>query len=101
MGKLKTSEKRKSSSLKLTPHDPSRTLKDPQAVLETLFVCLVQNDIEAFRDVLIAHLRTVNKTRLATEANIGRRTLYDLMDEKKPFNPTIETLGSILKSLAA
>lgn len=101
MGKKKTSAKRKGSSLRLLTHDPRKSLKDKGEVLETLLECLVRNDIEAFRDVLIAHLRTVNKVRLAAETDIGRRTLYDLMDGSKPFNPTIGTLGSLFKALAA
>jgi DNA-binding phage protein len=101
MAKAKTSGTRKKSSAKLTKHDSSLSLRDPQKVLETLWACLIENDIEAFRDVLIAHLHTVNKLQLSKQSKIGRRTLYDLMDESKPFNPTIETLGPILKSLRA
>lgn len=63
--------------------------------------CLLENDLESFQDVLVAHLRTVSKSKLAVETQLGRRTLYDLLDESEPFNPTLSTLGPILKSLAA
>ena len=101
MGKTKTSAKRKGSSVKLTEHDYSKTLKERKLVLETLLDCLVRNDLETFQDVLIAHLRTISKSKLAAETKLGRQTLYDLLDEKKPFNPTLSTLSSIFKSLAA
>ena len=61
----------------------------------------MSNDLETFQDVLIAHLRTVSKSKLAAKTKIGRQTLYDLIDEKKEFNPTLSTLGSILKAIAA
>lgn len=87
--------------MKLTKHDYTKTLKDRKLVLEALLDCLVYNDLETFQDVLVAHLRTVSKTKFAAETRIGRQTLYDLLDDKKPFNPTLTTLGSILKNLAA
>ncbi len=101
MAKTKTSAKRKSSLAKLTEHDYSKTLKNKQLVLETLLDCLVRNDVDSFRDVLVAHLRTVSKSELARQAKLGRQTLYDLLDEKKSFNPTLTTLGSIFEKLAA
>ena len=87
--------------MKLTQHDYSKTLKNRKLVLDTLLDCLVRNDLESFQDVLVAHLRTVSKSKLAAETNIGRQTLYDLLDPKKPFNPTLSTLSSIFKNLAA
>jgi DNA-binding phage protein len=101
MARTKTSARQKGSSVRLTEHDYSKTLKDRKLVLDTLLDCLVRNDVETFQDVLVAHLRTVSKSKLASETKLGRQTLYDLLDEKKPFNPSLTTLGSILKSLAA
>jgi DNA-binding phage protein len=51
--------------------------------------------------VLIAHLQTVNKSKLASKTKLGRQTIYDLMDSKKEFNPSIKTLSIILENLAA
>lgn len=101
MDRAKTSEKPKKSSrkLKLKKFDTSRGLKDPLGVLETLLQCLAENDLESFEDVLVAHLRVVNKSKLAAETEIGRQTIYDLMNPEKPFNPTIQTIGPILKVL--
>jgi DNA-binding phage protein len=44
---------------------------------------------------------TVNKTNFAKKAGIGRRTLYDLMDPKKVFNPELTTISALIRSLAA
>ncbi|MBI1861748.1 MAG: hypothetical protein HYR96_12600 [Deltaproteobacteria bacterium] len=101
MGKKRTSSKPSGSRQKLTKHDYTKTLKDRRLILETLIECLVENDTESFQDVLVAHLRTVSKSKLAVETKLGRQTLYDLLDRNKPFNPTLTTIGSILQSLAA
>ncbi len=99
MAKRKTSVERKSSSLKLMEHDYSKTLRDPKLVREALILALVENDLETFQDILVAHLRTVSKQKLSAETEIGRQTLYDLIDPEKPFNPTISTLGPLLKAM--
>ena len=101
MDKKKTSSRQRKFSKKLIPHDPKESLKDPKEVLETLLHCLSIDDIEAFQDVLIAHLKYASKTDLARRTKLGRRTIYDLMDRKKPFNPTISTIAPLLKALAA
>jgi DNA-binding phage protein len=49
----------------------------------------------------MAHLMTVNKVKLAQKAGIGRRTLYDLIDPKKEFNPELSTISALMQALAA
>jgi DNA-binding phage protein len=44
---------------------------------------------------------TVNKMALAKKAGIGRRTLYDLIDPKKEFNPELSTVSALIQALAA
>ena len=86
----------------MTIHDPfSSELADPKMIKQAVLQALIEGDLEAVRDVLIAHLQTINKSKLASKAKIGRQTLYDLMDSKKEFNPSIRTLTTILESLAA
>lgn len=107
MGKIKTSKKLKGHSKKskkpiLVTHDPfSAELADPKLIKQAVMQALVDGDLEAVRDVLIAHLQTVNKSKLASKAKIGRQTLYDLMDTNKEFNPSIKTLANILDKIAA
>ncbi len=104
MAKAVTSKKQKKSGTKsLRVHEPftSKELKNAKLVIETLLDCIRTGDIESFREVLTAHLMTVNKSAIAKRSGIGRRTLYDLMDPKREFNPELSTISAVIKSLAA
>ena len=59
------------------------------------------DDLELFRELLYAHLMTINKVELAKKAGLGRRTLYDLVDPKKAFNPELATISALIQALAA
>ena len=81
--------------------EPSRKLLlDKKLIAGVLVDALLENDIETFRDVLISHLRTLSKTELSKKTGLGRRTLYDLMDNEK-FDPRLSTLSSLLSKIAA
>ena len=102
MPKKKTSSRRKKSGTKfLKEHEPFKDdlLKDPKIVMEALIDCICFGDTEGFREVLTAHLATVNKTNLAKKSGLGRRTLYDLIDPKKDFNPELSTVSAIIQAL--
>ncbi|MBX2987047.1 MAG: hypothetical protein KF802_04035 [Bdellovibrionaceae bacterium] len=104
MAKAGTSKKQKKSGKKsLLVYEPftSKELKNSALVAETLLDCIKTNDMSAFREVLIAHLMTVNKSEVAKKAGIGRRTLYDLMDPNKKFNPELATISAVIRALAA
>ena len=104
MAKARTSKKQKKSETKsLRAHDPfkSELLKDSEIVMEALFDCIRNNDVNSFRTVLAAHLMSINKTKLAQKAGIGRRTLYDIIDFNKEFNPEFTTISALMKALAA
>src|SRR6266704_1153515 len=99
MARSATTVKHRNLSLKfLRKHDIFGShLKDAKLVKEVLVEALMNNDLETFQDVLTAHIRTVSKSKLAAKTKIGRQSLYDLIDEEEEFNPTLSTLGSILK----
>src|SRR5581483_334956 len=104
MAKVVTLKKQKRSATKfLKAHEPfaSKELRDKKLVIETLLDCIKTGDLDSFREVLIAHLMTVNKMAIAKKAGIGRRTLYDLIDPKKEFNPELATVSAVIKALAA
>lgn len=83
-------------------HDPfSKDLADPKRIKRAILQSLVDGDLESVRDSLIAHLQTVNKSKLASKTKLGRQTLYDLMDSEKEFNPSLKTLTLILDNMAA
>ncbi len=92
----------KSKAPLLTVHNPfSNELANSKLIKKAILKALVDGDLESVQDLLIAHLRTVNKAKLSAKTKLGRQTLYDLMDPKKEFNPSIKTLTNILNNLAA
>ena len=107
MGKVKTSNKLKKSLTKtkaplLEVHNPySKELLNVKVIKKAVLEALIDGDLEAVRDLLVAHLRTVNKSKLALKTKLGRQTIYDLIDDEKEFNPSVKTLTSILDNLAA
>ncbi len=96
-------KQRKSGMKSLKEHVPfaSKELKDPELVAERLLECIKSGDLDSFRDVLVAHLATVNKFAIAKKAGIARRTLYDLLDPSKKFNPELSTVSAVIRALAA
>jgi hypothetical protein len=44
---------------------------------------------------------TANRAALAKKAGLGRRTLYDILDPKKKFNPALSTVSAVIRALAA
>ncbi len=104
MRKTATKKKQKRSGTKsLKAHEPfaSPELKNSPLVAEALLECIRSGDLDSFREVLMAHLMTVNKVDVAKRAGIGRRTLYDLIDPKKEFNPELSTVSAVIRALAA
>lgn len=104
MAKTKTSKRQRKSAKKfLKVHEPfsSKELQNSKLVIETLLECIKTGEIDSFRDVLVAHLMTANKSQLAKKAGIGRRTLYDLLDPKKEFNPELSTISAVIRAIAA
>ena len=104
MPKKETSKKQKKSETKfLKEYDPSKSklLRDPKVVREALLDCIQTGDTESFREVLSAHLVLVNKTDLAKKSGISRRTIYDMIDPTKDFNPELSTISALIRSLAA
>jgi DNA-binding phage protein len=104
MAKIVTSKKQKKSETKsLKVHVPfkSKILKNSEIVADALLDCIKTDDLELFRELLYAHLMTINKVELAKKAGLGRRTLYDLVDPKKAFNPELATISALIQALAA
>jgi len=104
MRRTGTSKKQRKSGgkfLKVHKSFASKELKNSPLVAETLLECIKTGDVESFREVLMVHLMTVNKVAVAKKAGIGRRTLYDLIDPKKDFNPGLATISALIRALAA
>ncbi|PIP95057.1 MAG: hypothetical protein COW00_17815 [Bdellovibrio sp. CG12_big_fil_rev_8_21_14_0_65_39_13] len=100
-GTLKKPKKSGIKSLKKHKAFNSSELKNTDLVADTLLECIKTGDLDSFREVLTAHLMTVNKTQIAKLAGVGRRTLYDLIDPAKEFNPELSTISAIIRALVA
>ena len=102
MGKKKTSPKLKESSKHLLTEwkFEAKHFQNKKAIAEVLVECLLEGDSESFQDVLIAYIRANSKTRLAKEAGLTRKTLYDLMNRESN-DVKISTVAAILKSMKA
>lgn len=94
---------KKSKRKLLTELDPlsSPILKNKQLTIKILLECIKEGDAEEFRDTLYVYLRATNKMDFAKKAGIGRRTLYDLLDPSKEFNPEFSTLSALFQALEA
>ena len=104
MAKTKTLKKQKESKkTSFVKHESLATkeLLDKKLVREVLIEALTNNDMETFQNVLVGYIRTSSKVALSERTQLGRTTLYDLIDPKKPFNPTLDTIGKIFEELAA
>ncbi len=104
MAKTATSRRRKKFGTKsLKAHVPfsSPELRNPKLVSEALLDCIRTGDLDSFRDVLAAYIMTANKAQFAKKAGIGRRTLYDILDPNKKFNPELSTVSAVIRALAA
>jgi DNA-binding phage protein len=110
MPKRKTSKKRGFSlsdlptvNLKnrkgIASFNPDVRLQNREVVAQALWQCLVENDIEAFKEILRSHLEVTNKDQLALKAGIPRRTLFRMLTPEG--NPTLENLGKIIHQLCA
>lgn len=97
-GQKKSSKKSKSPRLlehRLNHFD----FNQPKLMRSILADCVLNNDMDTFKDVLLAFVKNQSKTALSRKTELGRRTIYDLLDDKKKFNPEWETLCSLLKAI--
>lgn len=107
MAKTKTLKKQRSSSKKLKPvallqHKVlDENILDKETLKSILAEALIEGDIDMLKDVLITQIRIQNKAELVRKSKLGRQTLYDLIEGKREFNPTVKTLSSLLKAIAA
>ncbi len=79
--------------------NPDVRLEQPQIIAYALWECLVENDIESFKEILRSHLEVINKDKFAKKADIPKRTLFRMLSPEG--NPTLENLGKIIHQLCA
>ncbi len=78
---------------KLKKHYPEKSLRNLDRVGAALLESLIENDTEAFIEILDGYLQ-VNRSRVAKKANIARSTIQQALSPKG--NPTLKTLAKII-----
>ena len=83
---------------KLHKSNTKEFFKDHQVIAEALLQCLIENDTEAFMEILDSYLR-VNRTQVAENANLPRSTVS--LAFSKRGNPTLKTIAKIVHEAVA
>lgn len=104
MNKKKTLKKR-AFSLDDIPHinmydedkypevKPEKFFKKDKEVAAALFQCLIENDTEAFMEILDSYLR-VNRSHVASNSGLSRSTVSLALSKRG--NPTLKTIAKII-----
>jgi len=90
---LKDIPKYKVDTTKQVEFKPDELFKNEQDVALALFQCLIENDVEAFKEILDAYLK-VNRRLIAKKANLSRSTVSGLF--KKGSNSTLKTIAKVI-----
>lgn len=108
MVRIKISQKRKksltdTSKMKLKTREglkrysPTERLLDEDFIAKAVWECLKDNDYEGVVEVIEAHLRAVNKTKIAKDNDLARSTMYNAFKSK---NPTVKTVAKLVHCCA-
>lgn len=74
-------------------------MQNKALIADALWLCLVDNDVDSFKEILKRHLELTNKDDLAKKAGIPRRTLFRMLSPDG--NPTLENVSKIIHQLCA
>jgi DNA-binding phage protein len=83
---------------RLEKHDTDSFFKDFDKVGTALLESLIENDTEAFIEILDTYLK-VNRARVARRAKISRSTVQQALSKKG--NPTLRTIARIVDESVA
>ncbi len=83
--------------IKTTKVNSANRLKDQELIFRALWQCLVEEDLDSFKEVLRGHLEVVNKQQLAKKSKTSRRTLHRILSPEG--NPTLKNISSVLHAL--
>ena len=77
----------------ITEFKPEEFFKNQKKVAEALFQCLMENDTEAYIEILDSYLR-VNRSQVAKNTDLSRSTVSLALSKKG--NPTLKTIAQIV-----
>jgi DNA-binding phage protein len=72
-------------------------LQDQELVFRAFWQCLIDKDIESFKEILRSHLDAVNKGKLAKKSKTSRRTLHRILSPDG--NPTLKSISNVIHAL--
>lgn len=72
-------------------------LRDQELAFRAFWECLVEQDIDSFKEILRSHLEAINKQKLAKKSKTSRRTLHRILSPEG--NPTLKNISSIIHAL--
>jgi probable addiction module antidote protein len=78
-------------------YDSMKELLDEELISKAVWECLKDNDPDGVIEILEAHLRAKNKSKLAREHDLPRTTFYHAFKSK---NPTLHTLAKLVHATA-
>jgi len=104
MDKIKTLKRPKGflkKSKKVILHPYVVSYPDREMIKSILVEAIMEGDMEMLKDAIVGLIRVNKKSDLVKKSKLGRQTLYDLINDKREFNPTVKTLSALLKAIAA
>jgi DNA-binding phage protein len=94
----KIPERKLKKGVKTVKHDAAKRFLDPELVSQALIQSLKDGDVEAFKEILAAHLSVTNKDKFSAKADIPRRTLFRMLSPEG--NPTLDNIARIVHALS-
>lgn len=83
----------------LSPHNARERMKNKVYISSALWECLVENDVDGFKEILRTHLELTNKDDFAKKSGIPKRTLFRMLTPEG--NPTLDNVSKIIHQLCA
>ena len=77
----------------------TRKMKNKKYISKALWDCLLNSDVDGFKEILRTHLELVNKKELAKEIGVSRRTFFRMLSEEG--NPTLENISKLIHKVCA
>jgi DNA-binding phage protein len=75
----------------------AKRLQDQELVFRAFWQCLVDKDIDSFKEILRGHLDAVSKESLAKRSKTSRRTLHRILSPEG--NPTLKSISNVIHAL--
>lgn len=107
MGKKKTLKKVKNSlaseitfvklkpGVKASKWSPTKDILNQDKIKDALFLSLVEGDLDAFKEILTAHLEAKVKTKEAVQKGLAVRTMFEALSKKG--NPRLTTVAKLFE----